>query len=403
MRKPRIVIIGAGYAGITAVLRLQKKLSKEADIILINKHDYHYQTTWLHRNAVGALRREQTKFALDRLLNLKTVQFIKGTVQFIDVDQKKIHVSEDVIIYDYLVVALGSEMDTHQIPGLKEHACSIGTLGAATHLNKRLEHVFSHFNKSNQQTLSIVVGGGGFTGVELLGELTDRLPILAKQYQVDLAQIKVVAIEVEPTVLPEFDLELGEYAMQRLEERGVEFRLGTPFKSVASGWVKIENAGLIEEMPADIFIWTAGVRGNHLIEKSNLPTQVSGRVEVLNDLTAPGYPEVFVIGDVALVRDSAGGAHVPNAQLAMQKAKVAANNITALVTGGTEKQAFVFKHYGTIASLGKKDAIGVIFTNKKIFGKTAVYLKELANYFVLFQMGGLRLLFINLKNKHAGR
>lgn len=393
LRKPKIVILGAGYAGITTTVRLQKKLHpKDAEIILVNKHDYHYQTTWLHKNAVGKLNNEQTKFSLHQLIDQKKVQFIKDTVQSIDVKGKKVYGKDQTFTYDYLVVALGSEVDTYQIPGLKEHAFSINTLASATRLSAHLEAEFHQFSQTNQETFPIVVGGGGFTGVELLGELTERLSSLCEKYQIDPKKIKLQCVESESTVLPEFDLELGEYAMQKLEERGVEFRLGITIKSVAADQIKIEQAGLIEDIPARIFVWTAGVRGNRIIEESDLPTYES-KVEVDTHLTAPGYPNVFVIGDVASVRDSEGKPYLPNANIAMQKAIICARNIVALLKGKQEMQDFTFRNFGTIASLGKRDAIGVVFRNKKIFGWTASCLKTLVNYFVLYEIGGLKLLF----------
>lgn len=391
--KPRIVVIGAGYAGLTTIRQLQKKIKRdEAEIILINKHDYHFQTTWLHRNAVGTLSYEETRFFLDPLLDRTKVKFVKASVLSLDVEKKIVITTQDKVMYDYLVVALGSEIDTFQIPGLKEHAFSITTLEKSTTLYRRLNGVFQNFNQTENEHLTIVIGGGGFTGVELLGELTEQLPYFCQLYQVDPARVKLIGVEIESTVLPEFDLELGEYAMHQLEARGVEFRLGATIKSVAHDRIKIKQGSLIEEIPASVFVWTAGVKGNRLLEQSALPTNDS-RVEINQNLTAPGYPEVFVIGDVARVKDSEGKGYLPNADLAMKKAYLCANNILAFIRKQPNKiRLLKIQLFGTIASIGRKDGIGVIF-NKKVFGKTAVVLKRLLDRVILYKIGGIKLLF----------
>src|SRR5690625_5065281 len=152
-----------------------------------------------------------------------------------------------------------------------------------------------------QKRLQNIVGGGGFTGVELLVEVTVELPVMCQEMGIDNQIIHLLAIEYESTVLPEFDVELGEYAMQQLEARNVEFRLRTNIKSLSDKRIKIEQSGLVEELPVDLFIWTAGVKGNHLIEQASFPNKL-GRIEVEKDLTVPGHRNVMAIGDIALVR-----------------------------------------------------------------------------------------------------
>lgn len=395
MGKPKIVILGAGYAGIMTAVTLQKKFKKDdAEIQLINKHAYHYQTTWLHENAAGTLADNRTKIAIDQLLDPRKIEFIQDTVTHIDLDQKKISLVQSELDYDYLVVALGFEMETFQIPGLKEYSLSMGTSNQARLLREQVENQFATYANAgtNNYPLTIVVGGGGFTGVEYLGELTDQLTNLSEVYNVDQENVKIIAIEAESTVMPGFDPELGEYAMQYLEARGVEFRLGTKVKMVKRDYIVVEKAGTVEEIPNSAFVWSAGVRANKLMEKSGISND-KGSVKVNADLRAPGYDSVFVIGDCALIFSKDGDMYPPTAQMTMQEAKICAGNLVKLMKGDPDLDAFYFKDRGTIASLGRKDAIGNIFNNRKIFGKEAIILKQIIDNRVLYQIGGWPLLF----------
>ncbi|WP_117169007.1 NAD(P)/FAD-dependent oxidoreductase [Paraliobacillus sediminis] len=395
MGKPRIVILGAGYAGIMTAVTLQKKLRlDDAEIQLINKHAYHYQTTWLHENAAGTLADERTKIAIDQLIDPRKIEFIQDTVTHIDVDEKKINLVQSELDYDYLVVALGFEMETFQIPGLKEYSLSMGTSNQAKILREQVESQFATYTNTGANThpLTIVVGGGGFTGVEYLGELTDQLSNLCKAHNVKQENVKIITVEAAPTVMPGFDSELGEYAMQYLEERGVEFRLGTKVKIVKRDYIVVEKAGAVEEIPTSAFIWSAGVRANKIMEKSGISNN-KGSVKVNADLRAPGYHNVFVIGDCALIYSEDGETYPPTAQMTMQEAKVCASNLVKLMKGDVNLDAFYFKDRGTIASLGRKDAIGNIFNNRKTFGKEAIVLKQIIDNRVLYQIGGWPLLF----------
>lgn len=398
----KIVVLGAGYAGLTAILKLQHaKIEQSIELTLINKHQYHYQTAWLHRNAAGSHSVNDTIFDLKDILDLQKVNLIEASVTDIDPKQQIIKTDSGAYPYDYLIIGLGSEIDSFQIPGLKEHAYSITTLTRAMRLHQRILTILDEYRQTSMsRDLQFVIGGGGFTGVVLLGELTEQLPILCAERGIDYRKIKLLSIEYESTVLPEFDLELGEYAMQQLENRRVEFKLGTKIKSLNSNSIKIERSGIVEDLPVDLFVWTAGVRGNHLIEQAKIPTML-GRVEVEQDLTVPGYPSIYVIGDVALVKDPKGRAYLPNADIAIQKAKTAVDNLLLKLSGSDEIIPFEFKNKGTIASIGAKDAIGVTANGRRIFGRPVAYLKKLSDYQFLYEIGGWKLVRMQMKKRSS--
>ncbi|SDC46580.1 NADH dehydrogenase [Pelagirhabdus alkalitolerans] len=400
MNPKKIVIVGAGYAGLTALNYLSKKLKgKDVSIYLVNKHHYHYQTIWLHRNATGVYDESYSRFDLNEIIKDPHVHLLKDTVTKVRPELKLVETTNTSIEYDYLVMALGSEIDPMEIPGLKEHAYSITTLSRANQLYNRLQTLMSDYSQSSQKhPLHIVVGGGGFTGVELLGELTEQLPILANEYDVKESQIRLTTIESEPTVLPEFDLELGEYAMQHLEERGVEFKLKTKIRSIETNSIKIEQLGFVESLPLSLFIWTAGVKGHHVIEDSSLPS-TDGRIHVNSDMTVPGFPSIYCIGDIAIVKDEKGIAQLPNAELAIQEAKVAAKNIMHQLGKHKHGATFSLEKRGTIASIGAKNAIGVMGRKNKVIGIPASLLKKWSDCCFLYRIGGIRLLWSMIKKK----
>ncbi len=396
MAKPTIVILGAGYAGLTAALTLQKNLTEDdAKIILVNKHSYHYQTTWLHENAAGSLHDNHTKISIDKLIDQEKIECLVDTVTEIRSEKQHVCLAEHgCITYDYLVVALGFEMNTFNIPGVTEYAYTIGSIDKSSHLRQQMDNKLAAYSKQkSDHPFTIVVGGGGFTGVEYLGELTDQLSDWCKKYQLTKQDFKLITIEREHSVMPGFNLELGEYAMQALENKGITFYLGTSVKRVRADHVIVEKNSWTQEIPMSMFIWTAGVRANRLIEQSDLPDK-NGSVEVTADMRVPHSKNVFVIGDSATIyHPEHGEAIPPTAQMAMQQGKICAKNIVAMIKGDKKEiKPFNYKEQGIIASLGKKDAIGILFNNKKIFGREAVMLKRLIENRVLYQLGGLSLL-----------
>ena len=222
MKKPKIVILGAGFGGLMAVTTLQKKLeTSEAEIILVNKHAYHYQRTWLHQVAGGTIEPNRVRFEIQPLLHLKKVQFIKQTVTKIDPKQKKvIFENKEELSYDYLVVSLGGEQQTYGIKGIDEYSFSISSVNAAKRIRNHIENQFRNYHQiQKDENLTFVVGGAGLTSIEFLGELTDWVPTLCRQYHVDQSKVKYICVQ-SSYPLQLFDRELAEYGVHSLEKKG---------------------------------------------------------------------------------------------------------------------------------------------------------------------------------------
>ena len=389
MSKPKIVLLGAGYAGMMTTKRLMQQLSiDEAEIVLVNKHNYHYQTTWLHEVAAGTIDQDRSRIMISDVIDPLRVTLVEDTVEKISPDQKKVTLQNGELDYDYLVIGLGFEKATFGIPGMAEHALSIQSLDKSRYIREHIEYQFSRYQngeKDKEGLLTFVVGGSGFTGIEFVGELAEKLPQLCKKYDVDQSEVRIVNIEAAPTILPGFDDALVKYARRSLEDRGVEFKIGTMIKECTKDSVIVGDDN--EEIKAETIVWTGGVQANAVLGESGFEI-TKGKVNVDATLRAPGHDDIFILGDCAWVMNQeTGRPYPPTAQIAIQEADICAGNIKALMKGDPLKE-FVFDNKGTVASLGGRHAMGTIFDGKKLYGLSAKMMKHVIDDRYLFMLGG---------------
>ena len=395
LKRPKIVVLGAGYGGLMTVTRLQKQLgTNDVEIILVNKNDYHYETTWLHEASAGTLHHDKVRYDISSVIDQSKVEFIKATAVKVDHEAKKVILDNGEVTYDYLVVSLGGAPETFGIPGLDKYAFSISNINSARQIRDHIEYQFATYKVEEvkkPERLTIVVGGAGFTGIEFLGELGNRIPELCKEYDIDKKLVRVVCVEAAPTALPGFDPELVDYAVASLGKKGIEFMIGTAIKEATpEGIVVAKGETETEEIIAETVVWAAGVRGNPIIEASEFEN-MRGRVKVRADLRAPGLDDVFVIGDCSLViNEEINRPYPPTAQIAMQQGEMVATNIVRLIGGRTDLASFTFDNKGTVCSLGDDDAIGVVF-GKKVTGKKASFMKTMIDNRALLMIGGIPL------------
>lgn len=387
-RLPRIVILGAGYGGIVTAIRLQKELNyNEADVTLVNKHDYHYITTHLHMPAAGTDDPKNARINILNVIDEFKIDFVKATVKEIRPHERKVVLDEGVLSYDYLVIGLGGEPETFGIPGLKEHAMSIRSINSVNLIREHIEYQFAKFKQEphRRDYLTFVVGGAGLTGIEFVAELADRLPKLCKKFDVDPSWTKLYCIEAAPTILPGFDPELVEYARQSLEQNGVQFIIGTPIKECHANSVVLASG---EEIRTASIIWTGGIRGNSLLEKAGFEVTRS-RIVVDSYLRIPGHDNIYVVGDCSICLNEEGKPYPPSAQIAMQQGYNCAHNLVATIRNEALRE-FRFENKGIVASLGKRNAIGIVGQHK-IKGFKAALLKRLIDIRYLYMIGGIPL------------
>ncbi|MNH77794.1 NADH dehydrogenase-like protein [compost metagenome] len=385
---PKIVVLGAGYGGILTAQKLQKELNyNEADVTLVNRHDYHYFTTHLHMPAAGTDSIDHTRVQISKLIDEFKIDLVKSNVQEIRLYDKKVILEDGTLSYDYLIIALGGEPESFGIPGLAEHAMTIRSINSVRLIRQHIEYQFARYkiDENRKDRLNFVIGGAGFSGIEFVAELADRIPGLCKEYDVDPALVHIYNVEAAPTALPGFDPELVEYAMDVLKKKGVTFKIGTAIKECTPKGVILATD---EEIKAATVIWTGGIRGNRLVDAAGFET-MRGRVKIDEYLRAPGHENVFIIGDNSLMFNEEGRPYPPTAQIAMQQGVICAHNVVASIRNQQPKK-FVFSNKGTVASLGKGEAIGTVGT-KKFKGWTAAQLKKLVDMRYLFIIGGIPL------------
>lgn len=396
MTKKKIVVLGGGYAGLMTITKLQKKIkADEAEIILVNKHDYHYETTWLHETSAGTIKKSAASYAIKKVLDNNKVTFIKATAQKVDEENKKVILSTGEVSYDYLVIALGGESETYGIKGLKEHAYFIGSINSSIQIKEQLEAQFENAKSNNDKDISIVVCGAGFTGIEYLGEVTTRIPELCEKYQVDKARVKVSCIEMHPTILPGFDDRLITYAKDFLTKRGVSFYLNHKIKECNENSILVEKDNETLTFDASMIVWTAGIRGNSLIEESGFES-TRGRILINKDLRMPNKEDIFVIGDCSIfIDEKTNRPYPPTAQIALQQGAKCANNIIALMRNKPVSN-FVPDIKGVVCSLGNRNGVGVVY-NFPIKGLFASFMKKVIDNKANLQIGGISLFIKKLK------
>lgn len=289
------LVLGGGYAGMRAVKFLQKSLPTEDEIILVDQTPTHTEKTNLHEVAAGTIAPDRITYQIPDIIG-KRVQFVQATVKSVDIEQKQVTFEDHPeMTYDYLVLALGFQSETFGVAGADENALPMDDLATSQAVYEHLEERFKAYRTSKDKNdLKIAVCGAGFTGIELLGELTQTLPRLQAKYQTPAA--KLVCLERMPSILPMFTQELRDYALKFMEKNNVEMRLGAVIEAIKPGAVVYSDADKNEhEFTANTIIWTVGVSGSHVIADSGFD-QRRNRVVVKPDLSLEGHPEVFIVG-----------------------------------------------------------------------------------------------------------
>ena len=373
-----IVILGAGYGGLLAAITLRKYLNKEqAKVTVVNQYPTHQTITELHRLAAGNVAEENVAMPLEKLFKGQDIDLHITKVKSFNVDKKDIKLENGTVLtYDALVVALGSKTAFFGIPGLEEYSMVLKSANDANNIRKHIEQRISEYAKTkNEADATILIGGGGLTGVELVGEIVDTFPKVCKNYGVDPKDLKVMLVEAGPKILPVLPDKLIERAVESLEARGVKFLTGLPVTNVEGNKIDLKDG---QQIVANTFVWTGGVQGNPLVGESGLEVN-RGRATVNNYLQSTSHEDVFVIGDSAVYFAEDGRPYPPTAQIAWQMGEVVGYNLYAYLEGKTYEE-FNPINSGTLASLGRKDAVAIVGeSNLPLKGLPAVLMKEASN------------------------
>lgn len=357
--RPKVVIVGAGFGGISAARSLRKA---SVDVVVLDRNNYHGFWPFLYQVATGILETQEIAYPVRSLLRRqKNVDFRMADVLGVDFERREVETDRGRHAYDYLVLAGGSATNFFGNDELADHTHGLKDIDDADRLRNHILRCFeeaaaqSDNGERSAPLLTFVIVGGGPTGVELAGQLALLAHrTLPREFpNLDLSHTRVVLVNAGGGILESFPEPLQAHARRRLKQLGVELRLNETVESVEHGIVRFAHGSQLE---ATTVVWAAGVRAAELSQKLDAPLGPGGRVRIEPELNVPGHPEVFVVGDMAYLEGYGDGAYPMVAQVAMQQGRRAARNIAARIAGAP-LHAFRYRDKGQMAMIGRRSAI----------------------------------------------
>ncbi len=359
-KRPRIVIVGAGFGGLWAAKALKQA---EADVLLVDRNNYHTFLPLLYQVAAAEIEPSQIAYPVRGILrSLDNVRFVMADVQRVDPTAQIITTSEGEIWYDYLVLATGSVAAFFGIPGAADNCFTMKSVDGGVVLRNQ---ILSQFEAASHETdadvrrrmLTFVVIGGGPSGVEYAGALAQLIkgPLTRDYRELDMREVRVVLVEAADNVLGMLPQKLGRYAIERLEQMGVDVRLESPVSAVRPDGVVFRDGTTIA---AETAVWTAGVAGEAIGRRSDIATARNGTIPVEPTLRVPGFDNLYAIGDLAAFEQD--GEILPMvAPVAMQQGDHVARNIQRQLAGEAP-QPFTYSDKGSMAVIGRNAAVAEI-------------------------------------------
>lgn len=354
---PRVVIVGAGFGGLVAARALARYPVR---ITLIDRQNFHTFQPLLYQVATAGLSPGEIAAPIRWILrNRRNVEVLMAEVQDFDLARKVVKLADGEISYDYLVVASGASHAYFGHDEWEPFAPGLKTIEDALEIRRRVLLAFElaerQANSEHEHVqLNFVVVGGGPTGVELAGTLAEiaRRALTNEFRTIDPRKTRIVLLEGGPRILPAYPEDLSRSAQEQLKRLGVEVHTSAMVTNVTPGTVHMGET----QLPAAVILWAAGVAASPLGKKLGAPVDRAGRVAVNPDLSLPGHPEVFVIGDLATLKDKKGKPLPGIAPVAMQEGKATAHNIGAEMRGEPRKN-FHYFNKGNLATIGRAAAV----------------------------------------------
>jgi len=368
-RPRRIVILGGGFGGTAAALRLEQLCRRDPliEITLVDRENYSLFTPLLPEVPSGSVEAKHIVSPLRTRLRRTAV--LQAEVRSVDL-QKRIVLAAHCpkcqlypLPYDHLVLAVGAVTNFFGLSGVATRALTMKSLADASALHAHVIDKFEHADMepdpdTQRELLTFVVAGGGFAGVETAGELNDFVRGAGRSYgRVRPQDARLVIVHPGARILPEVSESLSAYALRKLRSRGVEVRLDTFVREYTGTRVELSSGGQIE---SQTLIWTAGITGNPILAAVDVPKDAGGKVEVAETLEVKERPGVWALGDCALVLDpDTGRPYPPTVQHAIRQGRRAAENLAAVITGQAPRP-FRHKPLGVLAGLGRRSAVAEI-------------------------------------------
>jgi NADH dehydrogenase len=353
--RPRVVIVGAGFGGLWAARALEKQ---PVDVLLVDRNNYHTFYPLLYQVAAAEIGPTAIAYPVRSILRGTGGRFRMADVQGLDLDHNRVLTSTGPIEYDVLIVGIGSVPRFFGVEGAREYAFPLRTMDEAIplrhHILARFERAARAESTNRKGSLTFVIVGGGPTGVEYAAALAELVhgPLHPDFPDIAERDPAVVLVEAGARVLAGMPDRLSDYACARLRKRGVDVRLDSTVTRIEPDRVTFADGSVISTQTV---VWTAGIGGDPVVASWGLPTGSAGRVPVGLDLSVPGHPNVFVVGDLAYVEEE--GQPLPQvAPVAMQQGTLAGQNAARLLRGES-LESFRFKDPGMLAVIGRYAAV----------------------------------------------
>jgi len=358
---PHVVIVGAGFGGLRAARALA---DAPVQVTLVDRNNYHLFQPLLYQVATAGLSADEIAYPIRGILRKqKNLTFIMGEVKSLNLKESEIITEKTTLPFDYLILAVGSETNFFNHADLQQHSFGLKDLQEAQSIRN---HILNQFEKAILETderlrkamLTFVIAGGGPTGVEMAGAITELVRVMHKDYPgLDPQHIQVVLLEAMDRLLANLTTASSTSTINALANKGVQVHLNTLVKSYDGRVIQLSEK---QQLPSNTLIWAAGVQAASLVRELSQEKLPQNRIKVLPTLQIPLDERVFLVGDAAYLPDQNGQALPMVAPVAMQQADLAVKNLLRLIQSET-LQSFHYKDMGSMATIGRNQAVAELF------------------------------------------
>lgn len=408
----KIVIVGAGYAGILTAKKLAKRFKNSSDvsITIIDKNPFHTMLTELHEVAANRVEEDSIKISLDKVFARRKVEVKLDTVTSVDFDKKLVMGTEANYQYDYLVLCAGSKPTYFGTQGAEEFAFKLWSYEDAVTVR---EHIHTMFRKAACETdlaekkklLTFYVVGAGFTGVEMAGELAEYAPILCDKYEINRKDVTICNVDILNRTIPNLPEKLSDKVERRMKKMGIRVMLNTGVISVGSDFVQTKKDDVVTTEGTHTVIWAAGIESADITTEvaKTLPSEGRGRIKLDPYLRSIENESVYVVGDNMYYTPEGEERPVPQiVENCEHSAKVAANNLICAMTGQGNMEEYKPSFHGFMVCIGGRYGVARVGLPNHMFNLPsflAMFSKHFINIIYFIQVLGWNKVFSYMKHE----
>ncbi len=406
-----IVVLGAGYAGVLTAKKLAKRLKNEdVKISIIDKNSYHTMLTELHEVAANRVDEESVRISLKKIFAGRNVDVVLDNISKIDFENKSLLGDENKYSYDYLVLAAGSKPTYFGTKGAEEFAYKLWSYEDAIILKNRIHEMFrlaasEKDIEKKKKLLTFYIVGAGFTGVELIGEMAEYIPVLCDKFEIDKELVTMCDVDVLPRAVPILPEKLSAKVEKRLYKMGVDLKFNTGVVGIGEDYIELKSNDVVTRYTAGTVVWTAGIESADVTKKAAdvLESAGRGRIKVDKYLRTLDRQEVYVVGDNMMFIAEGEKAPVPQmVENCEQSAEIAAHNIVSAITSKTEMKEYKPSFHGVMVCVGGRYGVARVGLPNKMINLPsflAMFVKHFINIIYFIQVLGWNKVFSYIRHE----